>query len=149
MSNTIPSDAPEKLIRLNDDWHRLARSKAPRNVDLPFDRLVPCHPGLGLLEPAQGEGRPDFLVVQIGSEHQARTCRDITHMLVSKVLPHSIAPWVLKVYQETLQAKRPRYLEMLSCVYGLEPLDCCRLILPLFDDEGRPTHLLDSWVWHD
>ncbi|MCP5081161.1 MAG: hypothetical protein GY948_05640 [Alphaproteobacteria bacterium] len=149
MSNAVPANAPSRLIQLSNDWHELAQSRPPQSSGLPFDALVASHPGLGLLEPAGAEGEQDFLVVQIGPEHEARTCRDITGMLASKVLPPSIAPWVLKVYRETMQAQRPRYLEILSCVYGLEPLDCCRLIVPLFDDRGNPTHLLDSWVWHD
>ena len=139
------------MVQLNDRWHQLAKVKPPQSTDLHFDTLVSCHPGLGLLEPAGVEGDEDFLVVQIGPEHEQRTSRDITRMLVSKVLPPSIAGWALKVYRETLQSGCPRYIEMLSGggLYGAAPLDCCRLILPLFDDEGNPKQLLDSWVWRD
>lgn len=149
MSNAIPANAPSRLIELNEQWKALSEIRLPRSEDLPFDALVATHPGLGLLEPTSGISGQDFLVLQIGPEHQARTRRDITGMVVGKVLPPSISPWVLKVYRETLAAGQPRYMEMLSCVYGLEPLDCCRLILPLFDGEGRPSKLLDSWVWFD
>lgn len=149
MSKTLPIGAPEKLAQLNAQWHQVAETRPPQSKDLTFEHLVSSHPGLGLLEPA-GAGRDgDFLVVQIGPDHEKRTRRDITGMLVSKVLPPSISPWVLKVYRETMELGHPRFLEMLSCVYGLEPLDCCRLILPLFDHEGKPVQLLDSWVWHD
>ncbi len=149
MSNTIPASAPKRLIELYEQWNAVAETRLPRREDLPFDALVGAHPGLGELVPTSDRGEQDFLVVQIGPEHEARTRRDITGMLAGKVSPPSISPWVLKVYNETLAAGEPRYLEMLSCVYGLEPLDCSRLIVPLFDEDGTPSRLLDSWVWFD
>ncbi len=149
MSNTIPASAPQRFFELNAHWHRLAASGPPQCEGFSFESLVSSHPGLGLLEPAAEDTATDFLVVKIGPDHEKRTRRDITGMLVSKVLPPSISPWVLKVYRETMELGQPRYLEMLSCVYGQEPLDCCRLILPLFDTNGNPTQLLDSWVWHE
>ena len=146
----LPPDAPLALMILLQRWQQIAAERLPRGEDFPFDALVADHPGLGLIEPAVSpEGRPDYRYCRVGPAHKRRTGRSLEGKLFRDVLHAASIPRVLQIYDEILAQGQPHYWESINLVHGAKPLAYGRLILPLFGEDGKASHLLGCWIWRD
>ena len=146
----LPSDAPDRLLKLYQRWREIAAEHPPHSEDFPFDAMVGEHPGLGLIEPAVSpEGRADYFYRRVGPEHKQRTGRKLQGHYFSDVLYAASIPSVMRAYGKVMGSGEPHYWESINLVHGSRPTTYVRLLLPLFDDDCSVTALLGSWVWRD
>ncbi len=146
----LPERAPQQLHKLLEHWNALSQTRPPREPDFPFDDLVKAHPGLILLKPEwDKKGNLDLRYIRVGPEHNRRNQTEIEGELCSQMLyPHQFDRFV-EVYGEVMESGRPHYWEIANTVFGTPPQEYVRLLLPLYDDEGRFAAFLGDCVWQD
>ncbi len=146
----LPPAAPEPFHQLLDRWQVLSGERHPTEADFPFDDMVGDFPGLGLVEPAVSpEGRLDYCYRRVGPAHQQHTGWMLEGRLFSDLIPARAAERVIQTYIDIFASGEPHYAESINLIHGALPLTYVRLLLPLFDGEGRVVRLLGCWVWRD
>lgn len=144
----LPPDAPAPLHELLDRWQAITAERLPTEADFPFDELVGTYPGLGLVEPAVSpEGRLDYCYRRVGPSHQQHTGWAFEGRLFSDLIPARAAERVIQTYIGIFATGEPHYAESINLVHGSQPRTYVRLLLPLFDGEGRVVRLLGCWIW--
>lgn len=149
-SEVLPPDAPAPLRDLLEHWQAIVVDRHPTAADFPFDTLVRTYPGLGSVEPAVSpEGRHDYCYRRLGPEHEKCIGRSYEGLLFSEVIAAPVVDRVIQTYVSIFATGDPHYAESINLIHGARPLTHARLLLPLFDLEGRVASLIGCWVWRD